>query len=166
MSEHTHHSPDDQYLETPPGAGYEHTDADVGAMVKFGFWLGISIVAVMVGIAGSYVFMKRMSAQDPQTKAYPLSDDTQFRLPPEPRLQQSPANDVYEFKLEQGKALTEYGWKDKAAGVVHIPIADAMKLTLERGLPSRETQASATPPASSLMPSDASAGRVMERRRQ
>jgi len=165
MSEH-HHSPDDQYLETPPGAGYEHTDADVGAMVKFGFWLGISVVAVMVGIAGSYVFMKRMSVEDPQTKAYPLSEETQYRLPPEPRLQQSPANDIYDFKVEQNKTLTEYGWKDKAAGVVHIPIADAMKLTLERGLPSRESQASSAPPASSLMPSDASAGRVMERRRQ
>ena len=41
MSEHAQHhdiaghsSADDQYLETPPGAGYEHTDANVGVMVR------------------------------------------------------------------------------------------------------------------------------------
>jgi len=41
-----------------------------------------------------------------------------------------------------------------------------MKLTVERGLPSREAQPAAGPLPSSMMPSDASAGRVMERRRQ
>ena len=40
MAQHAHHgavahqTPDDQYLETPPGAGYEHTDAHVGPMIK------------------------------------------------------------------------------------------------------------------------------------
>ena len=166
MSEHTNHSPDDQYLETPPGAGYEHTDADVGAMVKFGFWLGVSIIVVMIGVAGSFALLKRWSVEDPAKKAFPLSDATELRLPPEPRLQQSPANEIYEFRLEQNRRLNEYGWYDKAAGVVHIPIADAMKLTVERGLPSREAQATPAAPATSLMPSDASSGRVMERRRQ
>lgn len=166
MSEHTYHSPDDQYLETPPGSGYEHTDADVGAMVKFGFWLGISVIAVMIGLAGAFAFLKRSSLEDPATKRYPLAADTGLRLPPQPRLQQSPANEIYEFRVEQNTLLNAYGWKDKAAGVVHIPIADAMKLTVDRGLPSRESQGAASAPAVSLMPSDASAGRMMERRRQ
>ena len=29
--------------------------------------------------------------------------------------------------------LDSYGWVDKNAGTVHIPIDDAMRLTLERG---------------------------------
>ena len=33
--------------------------------------------------------------------------------------------------------LDSYGWVDKNAGVVRIPIDEAMKLTLERGLPAR-----------------------------
>ena len=33
--------------------------------------------------------------------------------------------------------LGSYGWVDKNAGVVRIPIDAAMKLTLERGLPAR-----------------------------
>ena len=38
MAEHAHRSPDDQYLETPPGAGYEHTDASIAPLVHFAFW--------------------------------------------------------------------------------------------------------------------------------
>ena len=33
--------------------------------------------------------------------------------------------------------LNSYGWVDKNAGIVRIPIDEAMKLTLQRGLPSR-----------------------------
>ena len=54
---------------------------------------------------------------------------------------------------------------NKEAGIVHIPIEDAMRLTVERGLPSR-TPDGGQPRTPGLMPSDASAGRVMERRRQ
>ena len=56
--------------------------------------------------------------------------------------------------------LNGYGWVNKEAGVVRIPIAEAMRLTVERGLPSR---AAATPERSrrrraGLMPADSSAG--------
>ena len=36
--------------------------------------------------------------------------------------------------------LDSYGWVDKNAGVVRIPIDEAMKLTLERGLPARPSR--------------------------
>jgi hypothetical protein len=54
---------------------------------------------------------------------------------------------------------------NKDAGVVHIPIEDAMRLTLERGVLQTAPQPAQleTP---GLMPSDSSSGRVMERRRQ
>ena len=62
--------------------------------------------------------------------------------------------------------LEGYGWVNKEAGIVHIPIEDAMRLTVERGLPSRSPDAGAAVETPGMMPSDASAGRVMERRRQ
>jgi hypothetical protein len=49
---------------------------------------------------------------------------------------------------------------------VHIPIEDAMRLMVERGLPSRSPADGAAVDPPGMMPSDASAGRVMERRRQ
>lgn len=173
MAEHAHHhemlghrSPDDQYLETPPGAGYEHTDASIGEMVTFGFWLFISTIIVFVGVAVLYWFLIRQSAEPAATKQYPLAVDTVPRLPPPPTLQQFPRNEFYEFRTKEDADLTSYGWVDKNAGTVHIPINEAMRMTLERGLPSREQDASKAAEPVGMMPSDASSGRVLERRRQ
>ena len=38
----------------------------------------------------------------------------------------------------EDELLTVYGWVDKNAGIVRIPIDEAMKLTLQRGLPARQ----------------------------
>ena len=35
--------------------------------------------------------------------------------------------------MKEDAALHSYGWVDKNAGTVHIPIEDAMRLMLERG---------------------------------
>ncbi len=43
-------SPDAEYAVTPPGAGYEHTDANVWIIVKFGLWLVVSAVVIHVGV--------------------------------------------------------------------------------------------------------------------
>ena len=87
------------------------------------------------------------------------------RLPPVPRLQQFPRNELYTFRLEERDRLETYGWENKAAGTVHIPIEEAMKLTVERGLPVQ-----AVDPAQAatigMMPADSSSGRTLEKRRQ
>jgi len=48
---------------------------------------------------------------------------------------------------------------------VRITIAEAMRLTLEKGLPSRDAGA-ATGDQTGMMPADSSGGRTTERRRQ
>ena len=40
-----HSSPDDEYAFTPEGASYEHTDAAVGPVAKFLFWLFVAAIA-------------------------------------------------------------------------------------------------------------------------
>jgi hypothetical protein len=55
---------------------------------------------------------------------------------------------------------------NKNAGVVHIPIEDAMRLAVERGLPARPEAEAGAVGTPGLMPADSSAGRTMERRRQ
>ena len=52
-------------------------------------------------------------------------------------LQQFPQQDIAGFRASEERRLHGYGWVSKEAGVVHIPIEDAMRLTLERGLPAR-----------------------------
>lgn len=159
-----HRSADDQYLDTPPDAGFEHTDADVWIIVKFLAWLLVSAVIIHVGLGVLYQLLIQR-AMETGEQQYPLAAQER-PLPPTPRLQQFPANEIYQFRLGEESLLQNYGWMNRNAGVVHIPIAEAMRLTVERGLPSRAQEgadASATP---GLMPSDSSAGRTVERRRQ
>jgi len=159
-----HASADDQYLETPPGSTYEHTDAHVGPMIKFGLWLLISAVIVHIGLAAMYWLLVRESTERVDTRRYPLA--VNGRLPAEPRLQQFPRNELYEFRMKEDAELHTYGWVDKNAGTVHIPIEDAMRLMLQRGVfTSRPQDASASAQAD-LFPSDASSGRMVEKRRE
>jgi hypothetical protein len=161
-----HSSPDDEYLPVA-GSSYEHTDAHAGPIAKFLFWLFVAAVLTHFGLAGLYKFMyDRGVALETSERRYPMSVEQSYRLPPAPRLQQFPVNERYTFQLEEQQLLNSYGWENKAAGTVRIPISDAMRLTVERGLPSRATGDAAAAQVPGLMPSDASAGRVLERRRQ
>ena len=66
------------------------------------------------------------------------------------------------------QSLDGYSWVDKGAGTVRIPIAEAMRLTRRaRTAVARRRMRPQTPnDAAALVPTDASAGRQMERRRQ
>ena len=161
---HEHHTADDEYVAVP-GSSYEHTDANVWAIVKFGIWLAAMALIVHVGIGLMYsmwVEQAKAAAEQP----YPLAAGTEPKLPLEPRLQQFPANEIYYYRLELQEKAQGYGWADREAGRVRIPIAEAMRLTLERGLPARADDPAHPAATPGLLASDGSAGRVMERRRQ
>jgi hypothetical protein len=54
--------------------------------------------------------------------------------PPAPRLQVDPAEDLARFRADVEKRLNSYYWIDKKNGIVHIPIAQAMKEIAAKGL--------------------------------
>jgi hypothetical protein len=68
---------------------------------------------------------------------YPLAAGQEMRLPPEPRLQTDPRADLRELRAHESSVLSTYGWVDKAAGVVRIPVDEAIRITAQRGLPAR-----------------------------
>jgi hypothetical protein len=71
--------------------------------------------------------------------AYPQAvSDTGRRLlvePPAPRLQISPAEDLARFRAAEDRKLNTYYWIDRQKGVVHIPIAAAMRKLARDGIP-------------------------------
>ena len=168
-----HASAEDEYLFQPKGAGHEHSDANVWIIVKFGVWLAISAVVISAGMALLFGLFVKQSEE--ATSEFPLAVGQERRLPAAPRLQQFPVTEMYEFRKHEDEVLQKYGWVDKEAGVVRMPIADAMKLAVERGLPARAPQSasgdqavadpSAAPQPPGRMPADSSAGRTMEQRR-
>ena len=162
-----HGTPEDQYLVTPPGAGYEHTDADVWIIAKFMFWLLVTALLTHVGLGFMYQTMIEQGDRvDEGQIRYPLAAGQDERLPPLPRLQQSPANEIYDFRRSEQQLLHSYGWQNREAGTVRIPIAEAMRLTVERGLPARPPDSTPPGDAVGMMPADSSAGRTMQQRRQ
>ena len=72
------------------------------------------------------------------TPEFPLAAQQGNRLPPEPRLQTNPRADLADLRAQEENVLETYGWIDKNASVVRIPIEEAMKLTVQRGLPARK----------------------------
>jgi hypothetical protein len=71
-------------------------------------------------------------------REHPLALTREAQLPPEPRLQTHPREDLRDLRAHEDEVLTSYGWVDKNTGVVRIPIEEAMKIVVERGLPARE----------------------------
>jgi hypothetical protein len=52
----------------------------------------------------------------------------------QPQLQASPRADMDRFRSQQLGALNGVYWLDRAHGVVHVPIADAMRKVAEEGI--------------------------------
>ena len=158
---------DPEYGHTPPGSTYEHTDAHTWLIAKFMFWLAVTAVLTHIGLGFMYQMMIEQGERREEGEVrYPLSVGQDDRLPPAPRLQQSPANEIYEFRLLEEAELNGYAWQNREAGTVRIPIAEAMRLTVERGLPSRTPDAAQPTETPGMIPADSSAGRTLERRRQ
>ena len=71
---------DVQYMSTPEGSGYEHTDANVWQIVKFGIWLVITAVVVHIGMGGMYMMLieqAKVTGEQP----YPLAATSASLLP-------------------------------------------------------------------------------------
>jgi hypothetical protein len=123
--------------EVNPEVHHEQSDANITAVLGFGAGLFAVIVAVSLIILGLFGFFdRREGVQAPSD--YPLAAAQGQRMPPEPRLQTDPRQDLANLRAKEEEQLGSYGWVDKNAGVVRIPIDTAMRLTLERGLPSRQ----------------------------
>lgn len=55
----------------------------------------------------------------------------------QPALQSDGYADQKKFRAQQEEILSTYGWVNKGAGIVRIPVEQAMDLVIQRGLPSR-----------------------------
>ncbi len=128
-----------------PEIRYEKTDATVRPLYQFLFW--ISVITILTAVVSGLVLRGleswRASASQPATMAAP--QDSQ--QPPAPRLQIREPRDLAAFRKEEAEILSTYGVVDRDKGTFRIPIEEAMKLTLERGLPvAGDPRAPATSP--------------------
>jgi hypothetical protein len=114
----------------------ETSDIDLVGVLRFAIGLVAAGVVIHVLVWFLYAQLRREAAR-PAPAEFPLATTALRRLPPEPRLQTDPRDDLANMQLAEQRILTSYGWVDRGAGIVRIPIDEAMTLTVERGLPSR-----------------------------
>ena len=126
------------HLEPIDQPSVHHEESDVNVRAIFGFGAGLLVTAIVVSAAVwmMFAYFDRRET-DRSGPASPLAT-TEVRQPPEPRLQIAPREDAARFRAEEDALLNGYTWIDRAAGTVRIPVEEAMKLTVQKGLPVRE----------------------------
>lgn len=136
---HPPHAPSAPDPGDNPAVTHEASDVNIRGI--FAFALGLTIATIFVSFL-VWMLFQFYAARENQKVApeFPLATEQQHRLPPEPRLQTNPRQDLTDLRAQEDRLLTTYGWVDKNAGVVRIPIEEAMKTTVQRGLPARKQQ--------------------------
>lgn len=106
-----------------PRARHEPDDVTI----RFGIlWFGGIAIALGVVIAIAIALFPSTPSQ--------RAVGTLPNFPP-PALQSSPRADMAQFRRAELERLNSTGWIDRDKGLVHIPIADAMRKVAEEGIP-------------------------------
>jgi hypothetical protein len=150
------HEADVEYGPTPENADHEHTDIDPAIAWKFAIWLSVAMAISMGIVYGTFWFLEgRAQVMNRAAQVFPLAAG-QDRQPPVPHLQTQPFKDIYTLRQSESEKLTGYGWVDKGAGVTRIPIEDAMRLVVDKGIVVGRPRAAQV----NQVVSDSSAGRM------
>ena len=139
-----------RHTESPldnPDVAHEHSDINVRALVRFTVALFIVTVIVHILMWGMFRLLESRAARNDaalspvarpttempaNTVANPIFGAKQAT----PLLTNEPSV-LRQHRLQEAEALGNYGWVDEKSGVARIPIEEAKKLILQRGLPAR-----------------------------
>lgn len=110
--------------------GHEQRDIRPGSVV--GWTVGVlalmvfALAAMWPLLGGLNRYLARTGPPPNPMAAYAPKE------PPAPRLQTDPLGDLQALRVREQAQLDGYGWVDRQAGAVHIPVDRAMALLLER----------------------------------
>jgi hypothetical protein len=140
--------PNDADFLHNPEVAHEHSDVDVRTVLSFGAALLLTVVIACLLMGGLFkLFESQAARNDPATS--PLTRPP-VEMPSSrgreavfgrgtggPQLLTSEPAVLLKQRTTEHESLTTYGWVDEKSGVARIPIEEAKKLILQRGLPSR-----------------------------
>jgi hypothetical protein len=106
-----------------PAARHERTD--IGEEL---IYIALGALIGMLALCCLLVFWLYPQSRFDRTLDLPLP------IYPAPRLQPSPATDMQALRAAELRRLENSGWVDRTHGVVHIPIAEAMRIVAEEGI--------------------------------
>jgi hypothetical protein len=125
-----------------PNTRFEPSDLHAKAVfltgigVLVGTWLTVALVYPYF----AYLKHERAVASPAPTAAARNGNP----VPPEPRLQANPTQDLEGFRAWEESQLHDYHWVDRGRGVVSIPIDEAIRMVAKRGIPPQSAPAGQT----------------------
>jgi hypothetical protein len=112
-------------------------------------WMLVTAGVVALMVAGSlaviWTLMTSLSKSRPsgdiagRLGTITAPSDAPLRQFPAPQLQLIPHDELVALQAREERELGSYGWLDRTAGVIRLPIDRAMELVAQRGLPTRAT---------------------------
>jgi hypothetical protein len=137
-----HHNTGQPGDQEPTNAdvAFERSDVDTRTILSYLFYLALSVVAAFIASVFIFRFTSKMAA-DSDTPMAPVHRNIGPTMPPEPMLQGVPGHETDpQLDLRLKRAADEagndkYDWTDKQAGIARIPVEEAMKIIVSKGLP-------------------------------
>jgi hypothetical protein len=123
-------------------AGRSHEPQDL--RIKLVVLFGVALTATLIGshFLLRAVFSDYAAWVDRHDRPRPPLRAARV-LPPEPRLQENPGEDLERLRREETRRLETYGWIDRDKKVLRMPIERAIDQVLRRGVPARTPARSA-----------------------
>jgi hypothetical protein len=131
---------------TNADVAFESSDIDTRTILAYMFYLAISVAAAF--LVSVYVFRFTTTlAVDSRTPPPPVRQGVAPTIPSEPHLQgvpyspDDPQLDLRNKREADEAANEKYGWIDQQAGIAQIPVDEAMKIIVAKGLPGADAPA-------------------------
>lgn len=124
-------------------------DENVRGILRFGLWMVVSALVIYAALWGMFQYFDQQAAnrekewpaqnpllvgKKPPTSLAVSLEETAARFP-KPQLQANAAADLVKIQAGEEEILTSYGWVDRNAGIVRMPIDRAMQMVAQRGVP-------------------------------
>ena len=113
--------------------GHETRDFSMRVVVLFGACLAV-LLAGSLALMAWLLDIFNVTPRGYGVRGAPVAAEPPRS--PGPRLQASPARDMQEMLRAENARLQSYGWVDRSAGLVRMPIDRAMDFVARQGLPS------------------------------
>jgi len=110
---------------------------DVDASIIGWIAVGVVVSAFLIhgGVALTYAYFSRTASRTNEPVTFVKQAAKQSTLP---ALQEDPHADLQRLRESEMQILHSYGWVDREKGIVRVPIEEAMKRVVEKGLPAAE----------------------------
>lgn len=98
-------------------------------------WAGAILASVIVASVAAMALMFGVLSESREETVNAVGPMVDLRERPKgPILQVDPSKELVDMRRQNAEAADSYGWVNRKAGTVRIPVERAMKLVVERGI--------------------------------